>query len=90
MFEPIRFQFKKAQQFAVENKALVACAVTAIVASKITYDFTCKEWTEKVADFYIKAENDMGVLSLQNRVLLDFVNSKELDDEFLDFINMLK
>jgi hypothetical protein len=82
MFNPyIRDKAKKAKQFAQEHTTLVACGVTAVIASKFTYDITVNHCMEKFLPVLNDVERQAEVHLLQSRVMLDFINQRELGEE---------
>lgn len=86
MFNDLKIKVEKTKRFVEENKMLVACSVSALIASKLTYDMTVSHCMEKFAEYVENSENTINVLALQNIVAIDFINQKNLGDELHEFV----
>lgn len=82
----IKTKIDEVKHFVEENSMLVACAASALIASKFTHTVTVRHCTEKVGAYVVESERDRGHLLLQNRVMLDFINQKELGQELKTYI----
>lgn len=80
----VKTKVKKAKKFANEHGTLVACAITAVIVSKITYDVTVEHCVEKFLPILNAAEerNDAAVNAMH--YTFNFLDSKGLMDEFIN------
>jgi hypothetical protein len=81
-----KYYIRKAKQFIKENRTLVACACTYIVAAKITHDSVLKTATKNIGPVIDELMRENEVVLLQNTVMLDFINRKELGGELTSHI----
>lgn len=77
---------KKAKQFVQENTTLVACAATAVIASKLTYDIAVDHCLEKMTVYVATQENKNAML--QDAV--SFLDHKGMWQEFINFAPRLQ
>lgn len=77
----IKDRIRQARQFVKEHTTMVACGVTAVVVYKYTHDATQARAVKAVADQTWEWGRENGVLTLQNVVMLDFINAKGLGDQ---------
>lgn len=88
----IRENIRKARKFVNEHRTLTACAITAVITSKVTYSITTEHCVEKVTAYVTEAEqmkSALSVVTLQRDVLLDFVNDNDMKDEVINYIRDL-
>lgn len=90
MLDKIKEQAQKAKQFAQKHPTLVACVATAVVTHKMTHAADLNRMTESIADEAYEWGRENGVLTLQNAVMLDFINQRQLGGDLQRFIVSLK
>lgn len=82
MFDSVKTRAQRAKEFAEQHQTAVACALTAAVAVVVTRKIDIRV----ASNLLYNAGRENGVLALQNVVLMKFIDSKGLQDEFLQFI----
>lgn len=101
MFDNVRNRIKRAAQFAERHHTLVACTATGIITWKVTRSATFKEAFREVSayvdaiekeasDYVYEVGRENGRLLLQNRVMLDFINERRLDEDLKEHILSMK
>lgn len=86
MFDSARDRINRARLFAQRHHTLVACTATGIITWKVTRSSTFKE----VSDYVYAIEMQNEHLLLQNRVMLDFINERNLGEELQNHILSMK
>ncbi len=83
MIDEVKTRFKKTMKFVEDNQTLVVCGVTAVVASKLSYDVGAKMATSK---FY-SDDGDFYKLLITLAATWDFMERKGLSEqEYVEFI----
>lgn len=93
MFDSIRPELEKAKQFAKNHHTTVACAATAIVSWKMSKSVTTRSFAneiEELTELVYGWGRENGVLMLQNRVMLDFINLNDMGENLKDHILSMK
>lgn len=90
MFDNVRNRIKRAAQFAERHHMLVACTATGIITWKVTRSATFKEAFNEISDYVYAIEQENGHLILQNRVMLDFINERQLGEDLKEHILSMK
>lgn len=88
--DDLKIAVDKTKKFVKQHPTATACAVSAIVASKITHSVTSGHYTEMIeaCGRYLEAMDQAGqAVTLQRDVLLDFVNENDLKDDVIQFIH---
>lgn len=79
MYKTIKSDVELVVKKAKEHKTITACVLSAAAGAAVTRRIDVKA----AKKFAYGVGHEVGVLSLQNAVLRDFVDSKGLKDEFL-------
>lgn len=79
-------EIAKAKKFIKEHPTLTACAVTAVVASKLTYNVTTDRIVDQIAEYFYEVGHESGILLAENTILREFVNENELADELRQYL----
>lgn len=90
MFDNARDRLNRAKQFAQKHHTLVACTATGVITYKFTRSATFKTAFKEVSEYVSAMENENGLLLLQNRVMLDFINLKGQGGELQDHVQSMK
>lgn len=82
----VKDAWQRVKLFVNEHPTVSASVVTGVISWKISKRHTLKKVTGEVTALAYQWGNEAGVLELQNTVLLDFINEKNLGDEVREFI----
>jgi hypothetical protein len=91
MFDRLKSKIDETRTFVAQHQTSTACAVTAIITWKITRDSApTRSDFDKIVRQVMDLTEQNRLLQLHSGVILDFVNSKNLKDELLTFVEGLK
>lgn len=79
----IKTRVQKTKKFAQENSTLVACALTAVVASKITYNITTDHCVAKYMPILRETEEKLATVDNVARYCIAFIGEQGLMDKFV-------
>jgi hypothetical protein len=81
----IKTSVEKTKAFIKEHKTLVACSVTAVVASAITYNVSTAHVVKKVTEFVYDKGHEFGHVCADLEIANNFIVEQGLESEFIDF-----
>jgi hypothetical protein len=86
MLTTLKTKVDETKKFVQKHQLVIACTASAVAASLVTREID----TRIARGFAYNVGREAGVRDVQLAVLLDFINTKELKDELIEFIPTVK
>jgi hypothetical protein len=90
VFKKARRRIRKTKEFAQRHHTLVACTATGIITWRISHNVTLNGVYEEAGAYVYEIGRENGHLMLQNRVMLDFINQREMGEELRNHLHSMK
>lgn len=86
MLENTKARLRRTREFADKHQLVISHAAVAAAASATAVVLTRRADAQIAGRMLYNVGRENGVLTLQNIVLMKFIDSKALQDEFIEFI----